>query len=48
MKRAKRYRVIVKESSGTIVVTVQDDKGTPEVGEAAIQLLSLLDQQLGK
>ena len=48
MKRAKRYRVIVKESSGVIVVTVQDDRGTPEVGEAAIQLLSLLDQQLGK
>ncbi len=48
MKRAKRYRVLVKESSGTIVVTVQDDKGTPEVGDAAIQLLSLLDQQLGK
>jgi len=48
MKRAKRYRIIVKDSSGTIVVTVQDDKGTPEVGEAAIQLLTLLDQQLGK
>ena len=48
MKRAKRYRVIVKENSGVIVVTVQDDRGTPEVGEAAIQLLSLLDQQLGK
>jgi outer membrane protein assembly factor BamC len=48
MKRAKRYRVLVKETSGTVVVTVQDDKGTPEVGEPAIQLLTLLDQQLGK
>ena len=48
MKKAKRYRVVVKDASGNITVTVQDEKGTPEVGETAVQILTLLDQQVGK
>ena len=48
MKKAKRYRVVVKDTSGNITVTVQDEKGTPEVGETAVQILTLLDQQVGK
>jgi outer membrane protein assembly factor BamC len=48
MKKAKRYRVIVKDTAGTVTVVVQDEKGVPEVGEAAVQLLTLLDQQMGQ
>ena len=48
MKKAKRYRVIVKEAAGAVTVVVQDEKGVPEVGEAAVQLLTLLDQQMGQ
>jgi outer membrane protein assembly factor BamC len=48
MKKAKRYRVIVKDTAGTVTVVVQDEKGVPDVGEAAIQLLTLLDQQMGQ
>ncbi len=48
MKKAKRYRVVVKETSGNVMVTVQDEKGTNETGETAIQILTLLDQQVGR
>ncbi len=48
MKKAKRYRVLVKDTSGTITVTVQDEKGGPEVGDVSVQILSLLDLQVGK
>jgi len=44
MKRAKRYRVIVKEAAGKTQVTVQDEKGNAETGDTAVQLLTLLDQ----
>lgn len=44
MKKAKRYRVIVKDVSGKVQVTVQDEKGATETGETAVQLLTLLDQ----
>ncbi len=48
MKKAKRYRVVVKETSGNVMVTVQDEKGTNETGETAVQILTLLDQQVGR
>ncbi|MFM6923241.1 MAG: outer membrane protein assembly factor BamC, partial [Polynucleobacter victoriensis] len=48
MKKAKRYRVVIKDTSGNITVVVQDEKGTPEVGDTAVQILTLLDQQVGK
>lgn len=48
MKKAKRYRVLVKDTAGTITVSVQDEKGAPEVGDVAIQILSLLDLQVAK
>jgi outer membrane protein assembly factor BamC len=48
MKKAKRYRVVVKETSGNVTVTVQDEKGTNETGETAVQILTLLDQQVGR
>ena len=44
MKRAKRYRVIVKDTAGKTQVTVQDEKGVAETGDTAVQLLTLLDQ----
>ena len=48
MKKAKRYRVLVKDAAGTITIEVQDEKGVPELGEVAIQILTLLDAQVGK
>lgn len=48
MKKAKRYRVVVKDTNGNVTVVVQDEKGTPEVGDTAVQILTLLDQQVGK
>jgi outer membrane protein assembly factor BamC len=48
MKKAKRYRVVIKDTSGNVTVVVQDEKGTPEVGDTAVQILTLLDQQVGK
>jgi outer membrane protein assembly factor BamC len=48
MKKAKRYRVLVKDAAGTITVAVQDEKGVPELGEVSIQILTLLDLQVGK
>jgi outer membrane protein assembly factor BamC len=47
-KKAKRYRVIVKEQGAIVNVTVLDEKGNPEKGETAIQLLTILDQQTGR
>jgi hypothetical protein len=29
-------------------VTVQDEKGANELGETAVQILTLLDQQIGR
>ena len=48
MKKAKRYRVLVKDTAGTIVVTVQDEKGAAETDGVSVQILSLLDLQIGK
>jgi outer membrane protein assembly factor BamC len=48
MKKAKRYRVQVKDVAGNVTVTVQDEKGANEVGETAVQILTLLDQQIGR
>lgn len=47
-KKAKRYRVIVKEQGAIVNVTVLDEKGNPEKGETAVQLLTILDQQTGR
>jgi outer membrane protein assembly factor BamC len=48
MKKAKRYRVVVKDTGGTITVTVQDEKGAAETEGVSEQILSLLDLQIGK
>lgn len=48
MKKAKRYRVLVKDTTGTITVTVQDEKGAAETDGVSVQILSLLDLQIGK
>jgi outer membrane protein assembly factor BamC len=48
LKKAKRYRVQVKDVAGNITVTVQDEKGANELGETAVQILTLLDQQIGR
>ena len=48
MKKAKRYRVLVKDTAGTITVTVQDEKGAAETDGVSVQILSLLDLQIGK
>lgn len=48
MKKAKRYRVLVKDTAGTITVTVQDEKGAAETDGVSEQILSLLDLQIGK
>jgi outer membrane protein assembly factor BamC len=48
MKKAKRYRVLVKDSAGTITVTVQDEKGAAETEGVSVQILTLLDLQVGK
>jgi outer membrane protein assembly factor BamC len=48
MKKAKRYRVQIKDVAGNVTVTVQDEKGANEVGETAVQILTLLDQQIGR
>lgn len=48
MKKAKRYRVLVKDTAGTITVTVQDEKGATETDGVSVQILTLLDQQVGK
>jgi outer membrane protein assembly factor BamC len=48
MKKAKRYRVLVKDTAGTITVTVQDEKGAAETDGVSLQILSLLDLQIGK
>jgi outer membrane protein assembly factor BamC len=48
MKKAKRYRVLVKDAAGTITVTVQDEKGAAETDGVSVQILSLLDLQIGK
>jgi len=48
LKKAKRYRVHVKDVEGNVTVTVQDEKGANELGETAVQILTLLDQQIGR
>jgi outer membrane protein assembly factor BamC len=48
LKKAKRYRVQVKDVAGMVTVTVQDEKGADELGETALQILTLLDQQVGR
>ncbi|MBU3600702.1 outer membrane protein assembly factor BamC [Polynucleobacter sp. 30F-ANTBAC] len=48
MKKAKRYRVLVKDTAGTVTVTVQDENGAAEAGGVSEQILSLLDLQVGK
>jgi outer membrane protein assembly factor BamC len=48
LKKAKRYRVQVKDVAGNITVTVQDEKGANELGDTAVQILTLLDQQIGR
>jgi len=48
MKKAKRYRVVVKDTAGTITVIVQDEKGATETDGVSEQILSLLDLQIGK
>lgn len=48
MKKAKRYRVLVKDTAGAITVTVQDEKGAAETDGVSVQILSLLDLQIGK
>ena len=48
LKKAKRYRVHVKDVEGNVTVTVQDEKGANELGETAVQILTLLDQQVGR
>ena len=48
LKKAKRYRVQVKDVAGNVTVTVQDEKGANELGETAVQILTLLDQQIGR
>ena len=48
MKKAKRYRVLVKDTAGTITVIVQDEKGAAETDGVSVQILSLLDLQVGQ
>lgn len=48
MKKAKRYRVLVKDTAGTITVVVQDEKGAAETDGVSLQILSLLDLQVGQ
>ncbi len=48
LKKAKRYRVQVKDVAGNVTVTIQDEKGANELGETAVQILTLLDQQIGR
>jgi outer membrane protein assembly factor BamC len=40
--------VQVKDVAGMVTVTVQDEKGADELGETALQILTLLDQQVGR
>ncbi|AJW44978.1 outer membrane protein assembly factor BamC [Ralstonia mannitolilytica] len=46
LKRAKRYRVVVKDGGNSSTVTVQNDDGSAQTGDIGKRILSLLDEQL--
>ncbi|MFW6167957.1 MAG: outer membrane protein assembly factor BamC, partial [Ralstonia sp.] len=46
LKRAKRYRVVVKDSGTSSTVLVQNDDGSAQTGDIGKRILSLLDEQL--
>jgi outer membrane protein assembly factor BamC len=46
LKRAKRYRVVVKDGGASSTVLVQNDDGSAQTGDIGKRILSLLDEQL--